>query len=288
MTLLHIEMGQGIVTQAQPNEELQIRTSTLYSCTFITGYNPDTGLAGAFHYPAGMLADPEGAQVRRDMDEWIDKLKPQQVTLVAAHNENAPGMSATPQDVDSLRRWVNQKGDNITLDVKTAVAAGMEVIGGTFNAGNRGDSEQLRGSFESGEGMVDVQSKSAGDYRYSSPENGHRGEVSVFGSNLSPSQGRPSSTLSSGIQFERLPDPVVQAPESSAQAHPRARRPEDPSGQRPESSAQAQPRPQRREGPQRQLVESAQPQPPHREGAARRVQAPVEEQHEPKKCCRVL
>lgn len=75
MASFYIEMGQGVMAQSwfedksgiapswlqemheRGEARVTVRTSDLYTCAFIGGYNENTGWAGAFHYPAEELSD---------------------------------------------------------------------------------------------------------------------------------------------------------------------------------------------------------------------------------------
>jgi hypothetical protein len=104
MALFFIEMHQGIV--AAP--ELRVTTSQLASCTFIAGYSPQRGLAGAYHYPADGWSN---GTVRAAMKAWWDCLKPEQVTLVFAPTDTEHShIAIRDEDADAVKRWVVSQG----------------------------------------------------------------------------------------------------------------------------------------------------------------------------------
>ncbi len=94
MTTHFIEMGQGVIahsTDAVGEEAPAVCTSPLHSCTFISGYNKDTGKYGAYHYPANCLLKGESHDqaVENEIKEWKEDLKPTSINLVfAKHIEN--------------------------------------------------------------------------------------------------------------------------------------------------------------------------------------------------------
>jgi hypothetical protein len=154
MPLFFIEMGQGIIARG----DVRVRTSTLYSCTLIVGYNQGSGYGGAYHYPSNRLDDPA---VRADMDNWAAVLRPTAVTLIFALDASGAGMMGTPaRDQFDLQQWVNQQC-NVAPATTSAVGAGVELfVGGGFNAGNVA---HLAGNFDPNQ-AIGVDNRTAGRY----------------------------------------------------------------------------------------------------------------------------
>lgn len=127
MALFFIEMGQGIVVGG----DVSVCTSTLYSCTLITGYNQHTGAAGAYHFPAGSI---DSNDVLEDMNAWAARLNPTHVTLIIAKSFNTYEADFIGKDETALQSWVQNKcGVVPTIEHQTCGA--MCMANGQFNAG---------------------------------------------------------------------------------------------------------------------------------------------------------
>jgi hypothetical protein len=138
MPMYHIEMGQGLIDTGSDSHNFHIRTSTLFSCSLITGFNAQTGRGGAFHYPAGALSDPEQTETVAAMKSWMTELNPGEVKLIFAKRDESLPLSllgTSEPDKKALETWVtNNSHARVTTELATA--AGMQVVNGQFNAGN--------------------------------------------------------------------------------------------------------------------------------------------------------
>lgn len=153
MPLYFIEMGQGII--ARP--EVRVRTSTLFSCTLITGWSQKTGFGGAYHYPSD---NQENEEVLAAMTLWAFYLKPTVVRLLFAA-ETAPMMGTKERDREFLKQWVHEETGVIPTS-SAAVAARMRLTTALeFSAGN---GHNVPGEFD--EGVKDLSNLPAGDYSY--------------------------------------------------------------------------------------------------------------------------
>ena len=138
MPLFFIEMGQGLIARG----DLRVRTSTLYSCTLIAGYNAGSQYGGAYHYPSDSL---ENLDVRADMAVWVAVLRPTAVTLVFARDSSGAGLMGTKAvDRLHLQQWVLQQC-GIAATTRDAVAVGMELLPGGYNADSTAN---LAGNFD--------------------------------------------------------------------------------------------------------------------------------------------
>ena len=150
MPLFFIEMGQGIV--ARP--EVRVKTSTIYSCTFITGWSNKTGFGGAYHYPSDCQEDDD---VLATMALWAFYLKPTTVRLLFARKMMEP-MGTKDSDKAFLRNWVTAECGVIPTSAD-AVAARMRLTANLhFSAG---DGAHVPGEFD--DGVRDLSNMPAGD-----------------------------------------------------------------------------------------------------------------------------
>jgi hypothetical protein len=150
MPLFFIEMGQGII--ARP--EVRVMTSTLHSCTLITGWSNTTGFGGAYHYPSDRQEDDE---VLAAMALWAFYLKPTVVKLLFARRMLEP-MGTKDSDKAFLRQWVTDETGVIPTS-GDAVAARMRLTANLqFSAG---DGASVPGEFD--DGARDLRNIPAGD-----------------------------------------------------------------------------------------------------------------------------
>jgi len=142
-----IEMGQGIVS----GPDLRVRSSTLYNCTMIAGFNSVTRRAGAYHFPSERLGNRD---VMRDMKFWADLLLPTQIFLIHADPNGVElgiggATGSSMKDKIGLSLWArarvseNSRAFRIAGQTRTLVASspGMYCVGqpATFRAGDRRD-----------------------------------------------------------------------------------------------------------------------------------------------------
>lgn len=155
MPLFFIEMGQGLVG---PGNDLRIKTSALYSCTFIAAYNKDTQRGGAFHYPSESI---NSSEVLEAMNQWMRELQPNEAAVVTLVTAASFGMStggAPPQDIIDLKNWVAQYC-KVAPTLTSAVGAGMAIVESSLQAGSI---LNLDGDFEPDGDYTDVSWRSAG------------------------------------------------------------------------------------------------------------------------------
>lgn len=134
-----IEMGQGLVCDG----DARLVTSRLDSCTFIAGFNANTGASGAYHYGAETF---RLRGVQADMTQWLAALQPTRATLVFAKAEG-PGRSvmaqslfkgASTRDRKVLLKWLATECNPVVTTID-ANSAGMECVAGLFRVGTIGD-----------------------------------------------------------------------------------------------------------------------------------------------------
>lgn len=160
MTLYYIEMGQGVVVPTPDCQDLLIGTSPLLSCVLIAGCNSNTRHAGAFHYPATELKNPEVAQ---DMSDWLEELKPTQIRLVTAASQafSMMGSGTDPDDLNRLKEWLSTKGYPAS-DEKSATNGAMHVLQGVnFDIGTP---NYLGAEFNKEASDVDLSEQAAGNH----------------------------------------------------------------------------------------------------------------------------
>jgi hypothetical protein len=116
MRVFYIEMGQGIVVGG----DCIVKTSPIYTCSFIAGDNEGSGMGGAYHYPASSIA-----KVRNDMDAWAAALRPTHVILIFA--DPFGGMGTTFDDKLALQTWVSQQCGNAVVETKVRLTAAMRL-----------------------------------------------------------------------------------------------------------------------------------------------------------------
>jgi hypothetical protein len=154
MPLFFIEMGQGIISRG----DVRVRTSPIYSCTLIAGYNAGSHYGGAYHYPSDTLDDDPS--VKEDMGVWVAVLRPTQ--LIFVHAQAMMGMGGTTwQDQLALHNWAVTTCGVVPVLNPTPVSAGMELfVGGGFNAG---PTNTLVGNFNPNK-TIDLSHRGAGAY----------------------------------------------------------------------------------------------------------------------------
>ena len=98
------------------------------------------------------------ANVRPVLDQWINALRPAEVTLVLAQATSL-GMGTPATDQAVLQAWVGERYPGIRVNLASAAAAGMRLAGGSFQAGN-----VAHHTLWNPEIAVDVSELVAGDY----------------------------------------------------------------------------------------------------------------------------
>lgn len=134
-----IEMGQGLVC----NGDVRLVTSRLDSCTFIAGFNANTGASGAYHYGAETFRQ---RGVLADMTQWLAALQPTRATLVFAKAEASSRdfisqslfKGASARDRTVLLKWLANEGNPVVTTID-ANSAAMECIAGAFRVGTISD-----------------------------------------------------------------------------------------------------------------------------------------------------
>lgn len=156
MALFFIEMGQGIVVDG----DVSVCTSTLYTCSLITGYNQQTGAAGAYHYPSGRI---ESDDVLEDMNAWATRLNPTHVTLIIAKSASTFEAEFIGKDERALQDWVQRKcGVAPTIDHQTCAA--MCMANAQFSAGRPSQLPNGAGAY-SKSNAISLVSRQAGVYQ---------------------------------------------------------------------------------------------------------------------------
>lgn len=144
-----IEMGQGLIAQ-----QLNVLSSTLYSCLFIAGRNSRTGLAGAYHYPAQCLHDPT---VWGDLLAWQAALHPDEVVVLnpSTQTEAWKQALASSRELAAIATWAERGGASVRIEPVSRPF--MSNADGKLEAGDA-DRNGL------GDAHVSLVSRSAGDH----------------------------------------------------------------------------------------------------------------------------
>lgn len=174
MSLYFIEMGQGIIS----TDPIRVKTSALYTCTFVAGFNSQSAMGGAYHYPANGF---KSSDIKKNLLDWMENLKPTKIVLVYAPIDDNRQGGVSSDDKEYLMKFSKKYCSSIST--VEAVAAGMKLVNKVFAVGSLGNTSGLYGDSGFHGTVVNVKDKKAG--RYQSTHSGS-GIYTLIGKNHSP------------------------------------------------------------------------------------------------------